>query len=104
MYTVSDNLRRFFNEASKAGYRIQIGKQQWMLWSPADRSFKIGGWSPKENHWYILSGAAKDHGCEILLARFDKGYQNQRWYWMKKGEEHVDEFRRICNELTGHPI
>ena len=104
MYTVPDNIRTFFNDASKAGYRIQIGKQQWMLWSPTDRSLKIGGWSPKDSHWYVLSGAARNHEREMVNARFRKAFQKQRWYWMIEGAENAGVFRHICNKLTDHPI
>ena len=96
-------VRAFFDSAAKtAGYRIECGKLQVMLYHDAN---KLGGWNTKERHWYVSRVIAYGHSKLMKQHGFRwMERSNGHGWWQIDNEDGARAFRDVVEALTGVSI
>ena len=101
MNALPDSVRGLFEAASRADYRVKVGKQQVMLFS--GDGLKVGGWNTRKRHWYVSRVITEGWGELMMRHDFvfmDRKLDDHRW-WQLEGAQRADAFRSVCEALTG---
>ncbi len=96
---MTDVTNAFFDAAEAAGFAVERGALQIMLWHGGD---KVGGWNTKDAHWYVSKVIAR--GRDDLMVRHGLRWMTNshgHCWWQLDGTDRAGAFQAVVEALTG---
>ena len=92
---------KVFRAAEAAGFMVRRGRQQVMLYH---QGRKVGGWNPRNAHWYVSKVIAWNRGELLREHGFRWKEKRDHAWWQLDGAENAYAFVAVVERLTGTRI